>query len=43
MVRVVFNKILGGYFIVRGRYQTPISGRFDTHAEANAALKKSRT
>lgn len=34
MVRIVFNRILGGWFIVRGPHQTPISGRFDTRSDA---------
>lgn len=39
-VRIVHNKMLGGWFIVRGPHQTPISGRFDTKAEAQAWLKR---
>ena len=42
MARVIFNRILGGWFIVRGRYQTPISGRFDSRAAALAHLNRSR-
>jgi hypothetical protein len=38
MIKIIFNKLLGGYFIVRGPHQTPISGRFDTKAEAQASL-----
>ena len=42
MVKIVHNKLLGGWYIVRGRHHTPISGRFDTKAEAQAALKRVR-
>ena len=42
MVRIVFNRILGGWFIVRGSHDTPISGRFDTRAQAIAHLKRSK-
>lgn len=36
MLRIIFNRLLGGWFIVRGEHQTPIGGRFDTR---EAALK----
>lgn len=39
-VRIVFNKLLGGYYVVRGPHQTPISGRFDTKAEAQDYLSR---
>jgi len=38
MVRIIFNRILGGWFIVRGRHDAPISGRFDSKAQALAHL-----
>jgi len=38
-MRIVQNRILGGWFVVRGPHHTPISGRFDTHAEAKAWLE----
>lgn len=38
-VRIVHNKLLGGWYIVRGPHQTPISGRLDSKAEAQAKLK----
>jgi hypothetical protein len=38
-VRVIFNRLLGGWFIVRGPHQTPIGGRFDSKAEALAHLR----
>jgi hypothetical protein len=34
MPKIVFNRLLNGWFIVRGTHQTPISGRFDTKEEA---------
>lgn len=39
-VRIVHNKILGGWFVVRGTSDTPISGRFPTKEAAQASLKK---
>ena len=38
MVKIVFNRLLNGWYIVRGAHQTPISGRFNTKAEALAHL-----
>jgi len=32
--RIIYNKLLGGWFIVRGPHQTPIGGRFETRAAA---------
>lgn len=37
-MKIIHNKILGGWYIVRGPHHTPISGRFDTKAEAQASL-----
>ncbi len=37
-VKIVYNKLLGGWYVVRGPHQTPLSGRFDTRAEAAAWL-----
>jgi hypothetical protein len=39
MIRIVHNKLLGGWYIVRGPYQTPISGRFDSKQAAQAYLR----
>ena len=33
-VRIVHNKLLGGWFIVRGPHQTPLGGRFDSYDQA---------
>lgn len=38
-VRIVYNKLLGGWYVVRGPHQTPLSGRFDSKAAAEAWLK----
>ncbi len=40
MPKIVFNRILGGWFVVRGPHQTPISGRFESRAAATAWLKR---
>jgi hypothetical protein len=39
-VRIIHNKLLGGWFIVRGPHQTPIGGRFSSKAEAKAHLRR---
>ena len=39
MIRIVYNKILAGWFVVRGPHQAPLAGRFDTRAAAAAWLK----
>lgn len=39
-VRVVFSPLLGGWFVVRGRANTPIGGRFDSKAAALASLRR---
>lgn len=40
-VRIVFNRLLGGWFVVRGPHQTPLSGRFDSREQAAAYLARS--
>jgi hypothetical protein len=40
MPKIIFNKILNGWFIVRGSHQTPISGRFDTKEQAKQWLNR---
>jgi len=39
-MKVVYNGLLGGWYIVRGAHQTPISGRFDTKEAALAHLRR---
>lgn len=41
-VRIVHNRLLGGWFIVRGSHDTPISGRFDSKEQAQAHLQRDR-
>lgn len=38
MPRIIFNRLLSGWFVVRGRHQTPIAGRFQSRAAALAYL-----
>ena len=42
MTRIIHSCILGGWFIVRGRHQTPIGGRFESRAAAVAHLNRNR-
>ena len=37
-LRIVFNRLLGAWYIVSGPHQTPIGGRFESRAAALAAL-----
>lgn len=37
-IRVVYNRLLGGWYIVRGPHQTPIGGRFESRTEARNYL-----
>ena len=39
-MKVVYNGLLDGWYIVRGAHQTPISGRFETKAAALAHLRR---
>jgi hypothetical protein len=39
-MKIVYNKLLAGWYIVRGRHQTPISGRFETKELALAYLRR---
>lgn len=41
-IRIVQNKLLGGWYVVRGAHQTPLAGRFNSRAEALAYLNRSR-
>jgi hypothetical protein len=38
-VKTVYNKLLGGWYNVRGPHQTPIGGRYNSKEEALAALR----
>jgi hypothetical protein len=39
-MKVIYNGLLGGWYIVRGSHQTPISGRFDSKEQALAHLRR---
>ena len=41
-IKIVYNKLLGGWYVVRGPHQAPLFGRFETKAEAQAALARSK-
>ncbi len=43
MPKVIYNRLLQGWYVVRGPHQTPYAGRFDTKAEAVAWLNRKRT
>lgn len=34
MIQIVYNRLLGAWYVTRGKHQTPISGGFRTQAEA---------
>jgi len=38
MIKIVRNRLLGGWYIVRGPHQTPIGGRFNSKEEAKQYL-----
>lgn len=40
---VVYNTLLRGYYVVRGAHLTPLSGAFNTRAEAQAWLLQKGT
>lgn len=39
-MKVIYNRLLNGWYIVRGPHQTPISGRFDSREAALAHLRR---
>lgn len=39
-IRIVYNKLLRGWYVVRGPHQTPLSGRFESRAAAKAWLER---
>jgi hypothetical protein len=41
--RIVYNKLLGGWYVVVGPHQTPLNGRFNSKAEAQAWLSGRRS
>ena len=42
MPKIIFNHLLNGWFIVRGKHQTPIGGRFDSKQSAINHLNRKR-
>jgi hypothetical protein len=42
-VRIVYNKVLGGWFVVTGPHQTPLGGRFNSKTEAQAYLDRKKS
>lgn len=38
--RIVHNRLLGGWYVVIGPHQTPLNGRFNSRAEAQAWLQR---
>jgi hypothetical protein len=41
-VRIVHNKLLGGWYVVRGPHQTPLNGRFNSKQEAQEYLQRNQ-
>jgi hypothetical protein len=41
-IRIVYNKLLGGWYVVRGPHQFPLAGRFATKAAAQAWLNRKK-
>jgi hypothetical protein len=39
-MKVIYNRLLAGWYIVRGPHQTPMSGRFETREAAVAHLRR---
>ena len=37
-LRIVYNRLLGAWYIVRGPHHAPIGGRFESRADALAWL-----
>jgi hypothetical protein len=42
MPKIIFNRLLNGWFIVRGEHQAPIGGRFETKQQAIDHLNRKR-
>lgn len=43
MNKIVFNRLLRGWFVVRGAHQWPLGGPFATKADALAWLDRKRS
>jgi hypothetical protein len=42
IMKIVYNRLLGAWYIVRGQHQTPIGGRFESKQAAQAWLARDR-
>ena len=42
MIRIIYNRLLGAWYVVRGPHQTPLGGPHATRAEAQAWLDARR-
>lgn len=42
MTKIVHNKLLGGWYVVRGPHQWPLAGRFDSRDDAKQWLADRR-
>ena len=40
MIKIVHNRLLGGWYVVRGPHHAPLAGKFETKAEAKAWLEE---
>ena len=38
MTKIIHSRLLGGWYVVRGAHHTPLSGRFDSKAEAHTFI-----
>ena len=38
-MKIVYNRLLGGWYVVRGKNQTPLSGRFESKQDAELYLR----
>lgn len=41
-IRIVYNRLLGGWYVVRGPHQAPLAGRFESREAAKAWLNRPR-
>lgn len=41
-IRIAWNALLGGYFVVRGSAWSPLAGRFETKEAAEAWLERKK-
>ena len=38
-MKIVYNRLLDGWYVVKGKHQTPLSGRFETKQDAELYLR----